>query len=590
MVRAGRAVIWAVLGMCVLALCGCPLNGSSGGSESSTVQVSGQVFTPQREVIAGAEVYNDDGLLATTDTSGQVQLALAPEKATSLRLYKPGYATQTVVLKLRGNQASFVATMGQRTPPVTLNADAAIDTTGLSGARVEVPAGALVDTNGHPVTGSVQLNMTPVDVSDDDEAELFPGAFAGTDINGNPAPLIMSYGTVEYFFSQNGEELNLAPGQSATIEIPVFVTTHPDGSPIQIGDAGGLWYLDEASGQWTEENTGIVVESTGSPTGMALRAEVTHFSWWNHDVAPELCDLTILPSGVPEDAEVTVKAWTSQPRTGITSFPSSGSTEIVPRDTPVIYTATADASDGFYYGSAGSTCGAASGTLILEFQGPRAPIIREFAGRVVPIFERASPSDPWDVVGNDAIFNWRVLGGDNLLLSSDQGHATTLGNRSGSTQFPLDLNGTHAASYIFTLRAEDSESSDSKFVTLEYVEAHDPIVNSFSVDLTAKYEHASIYWDVTAADTVNITYQKFDLTQPIIVFAEDQGLDPDDGGAINIPMRFPLFTEQGAGHYFVNVQFVNQYGSNTQSFVVYASDPNVVEPPPGGEGTDGPPL
>jgi hypothetical protein len=331
------------------------------------------------------------------------------------------------------------------------------------------------------------------------------------------------------------------------------------------------------------------VESVNSPTGMALRAEVTHFSWWNHDVAPQLCDLTILPSGVPEDAEITLKAWTTAPRTGITSFPSNGTTEIVPRDTPVIYTATAEASDGIYRCSAGSTCGDASGTLLLEFEGPEAPVIPEFAGRVVPIFERASATDPWAVVGNDAIFNWRVLGGDNLLLSSDQGHATTLGNRSGSTQFPLDLNGTHAASYVFTLRAEDSESSDSKFVTLDYVEAHDPIVNSFSVDLTAEYEHASIYWDVTAADTVNISYQKFTITNPEIVFTEDQGLDPDERG-VDIPIRFPLFTEQGAGHYFVNVEFVNQYGTNTKTFVVTVSDPNVLEPPPPGGETDGPPL
>ena len=69
------------------------------------------------------------------------------------------------MLKIRNGQADFVATMGQRAPAVTLSADAAIDSTGSSGARVEVPASALVDANGNPVIGNVQLTMTPVDVS-----------------------------------------------------------------------------------------------------------------------------------------------------------------------------------------------------------------------------------------------------------------------------------------------------------------------------------------------------------------------------------------------------------------------------------------
>jgi hypothetical protein len=57
---------------------------------------------------------------------------------------------------------------------------------------------------------------------------------------------------------------------------------------------------------------------------------------------------------------------------------------------------------------------------------------------------------------------------------------------------------------------------------------------------------------------------------------------------VDIPIRHPLFNEQGEGYYVVYVTFVNQYGSTTKYINVYVKDPNVVEPPPGGD-TDGPP-
>ena len=43
-----------------------------------------------------------------------------------------------------------------------------------------------------------------------------------------------------------------------------------------------LWSLNERTGTWIEEGSGRVV-AAASPSGLALRGEVTHFSWWNHD-------------------------------------------------------------------------------------------------------------------------------------------------------------------------------------------------------------------------------------------------------------------------------------------------------------------
>lgn len=491
-------------------LAGCDSSNSKdtgANDETDRVSVSGLIRTSERITIEGVEAYNNDGVLATSDANGAISFTVSPEKASSVRLRKTGYAAQTVVLEVNNNTAAFLATLGKRSAAVTLNADAAIDITGNTGAMVSIAAGALVDANGSPVSGEVQLNMTPVDVSDENELGVFPGAFAGTDIDGNAAPVIMSYGTVEYHFTQNGEKLNLAPGQSATIEIPVFVTKHPDGSLIQLGEEGALWSLDETTGQWLQEDTGIVVASIQSPTGMALRATVTHFSWWNHDIAPAICDLTITSSGLPQGATGALTGRTGSPafsgRRATTNISSSGITVIVPRDTDISFSATASTADGAYSAIATNNCNNVSGTLVLDYEGPEPAKIIFFTGTNKPIFKKGTDG-LWFMEGNDGIFIWEVISRENLTLSSDQGHNTTLGSIAGATQFPLDLSGSHVSSYTFTLTATTSAGSDTQSVTITYNETPEPIVNSWAVyrgEITT-----NVYWKTEGADTVSIGY------------------------------------------------------------------------------------
>lgn len=491
-------------------LAGCDSSNSKdtgANDETDRVSVSGLIRTSERITIEGVEAYNNDGVLATSDANGAISFTVSPEKASSVRLRKTGYAAQTVVLEVNNNTAAFLATLGKRSAAVTLNADADIDVTGNTGAMVSMAAGALVDANGNPVMGEIQLNMTAVDVSDENELGVFPGAFAGTNIDGSVAPVIMSYGVVEYHFTQHGEKLNLAAGQSASIEIPIFVTTHPDGSLIQIGDEGALWSLDETTGQWLQENTGIVVASIQSPTGMALRATVTHFSWWNHDVAPATCDLTITSSGLPQGATGALTGRTGSPafsgRRATTNISSSGITVVVPRGTEVGFSAVASTAGGVYVASKINACNNAAGNMVLDYEGPEPASILFFAGYNKPIFKKGT-DDLWFRERNDAVFVWEVIGEETLALSSDQGHNTTLGSSFGATQFPLDLNASHVSSYIFTLTAGNAEGSVTRSVVINYDETPKPIVNSWSV--FQQGISTIVYWDSEGADTVSIGY------------------------------------------------------------------------------------
>ncbi|MCF6211580.1 MAG: hypothetical protein L3K24_13140 [Gammaproteobacteria bacterium] len=543
------------------------------------VSVSGLVRTPERMVLENVEVYNADGILATSDNTGAVSFSIEIDKASSIRLRKSGYAAQTVMLAINNGRADFSATLGKRNTPVTISADAAIDISGISGAAVSLAAGALVDANGNPVTGDIQLSITPVDVSDDDELGVFPGAFAGTDINGNAAPIIMSYGTVEYQFSQHGNELNLAGGQSATIEIPVFIANHPDGTPIQIGDSGALWYLNETSGQWVQENVGTVVASVDSPTGMALQATVTHFSWWNHDIAPQLCDLTITPSGLPNDAKVDLFARTqnNRPRSGSTTFLDSGTTVTMPRGVDVYLQSTARASDGLYRASTINSCDGEVGSLVLDFTGPESPVIFSLTGRVKPYFIlELDPADPsntrWVLDRNDAIFTWSSIRAETRVLSSDQGHNITLGNATGSTQFPMDLNGSHATQYLFTLTATDDEGNTAtKTKNLAYDTTPEPILHQFNISKIdgETAQTATLSWDVEGADSITVFYSQVDgsgMTQ--------LATDPDVAsvGATALDLTQDIFTVAGAGTYLITIEFTNQYGTTTRTFFAWLYD------------------
>ena len=263
----------------------------STGNVDTTIVVRDRSGVPLADVtVANA----DSAASASTGADGRATLATPRGIASILRLSKGGYADQIKTLSLPpGAESGYLeTTMAPREPELTL-ADAAAGGTlaGKDGASVVFAPGSIVDAAGAPVSGPVQVTMTPIDVAKD--VRSFPGRFEGLRTDGTSG-IILSYGTVEFALSAAGRPVQLAPGRSATIEIPSYIGRHRDGSPVKAGDATPLWSLDESTGGWVEEGNGTVVASASSPSGFALRAEVTHFSWWNSD------DFDTVPPGRPK--------------------------------------------------------------------------------------------------------------------------------------------------------------------------------------------------------------------------------------------------------------------------------------------------
>jgi PKD repeat protein len=216
-----------------------------------------------------------------SDAQGVVNLTGLPTGVPiALNCDKAGYTRQIIRMELPAGivTSEFGATLRrQRSALVVAAIEDGTSLKGEDGVCIELPPDALQKPDGTPASGGAEVRLTPVDVSSELEAPAFPGSYEGVLADGSRG-LIVSYGVAEFVIEQASEELQLKPGSTATVEVPVYTPG------AAVDDQIALWSVDESTGLWTQEGTGVVVASAESPTGLALRSEVTHFSWWNCDM------------------------------------------------------------------------------------------------------------------------------------------------------------------------------------------------------------------------------------------------------------------------------------------------------------------
>jgi hypothetical protein len=268
-------------------------------------------------------------VLGTTGPEGNV-LFEVPDVSGEIvfRVSAAGFGDQIVPLNIvdGAGSANLDVTMAQQylmtvvfSNVWTATSDSAVSVEWSSDSFVTPAGDAVVD-------GDIEVMTSPVDVSNPAELEAFPGSFTGTEIDGTEST-IASLGTAEYVFMANGTEVQLAPQATATISLPLYIETHPDtGELLGEGSMLPIWSLEEATGVWIQETEGTVVASENSPTGLAVEAEVTHFSWWNIDVPMPTGEITVTVNG-NVDGTVSVRAIPSDvaSRPGYGSVPIGGS-------------------------------------------------------------------------------------------------------------------------------------------------------------------------------------------------------------------------------------------------------------------------
>ena len=271
----------------------------------STAPVALTVIDTRGRFVAGAAV-SSGANTATTDATGRATLAVATGSEQVVAVTKAGFAEQFKVLTLAAGTATptpmQAMLIGREAAQTIAAVEAGGTATGTHGVKVTFPANSLVDAAGLPVTGAIQMLMTPVDVADIDVG-AFPGLFEGVP-TGAARSAILSFGSSELVPQQGGRKLKLAAGKTAQIELPLYVNRLQDGSDIVVGSTLPLWSLDTATGLWMQEGSGTAVASAASPTGLAVRATISHFSWWNLDQVARRAsvNLTVLAAGAPAPA------------------------------------------------------------------------------------------------------------------------------------------------------------------------------------------------------------------------------------------------------------------------------------------------
>ncbi len=140
------------------------------------------------------------------------------------------------------------------------------------GIQLKIPANSLVDANGNPPAGKVNIDLNTIDLM---SPRQMPGDYT-VDVGGGNTGVMRSFGagTVE-IYDNNNNEFNLKPGSSAGLTIPVDQAQLAAGAnlPNQIP----LLYYDEQKGIWQQDGVGQL-------QGNNYVAQVSHFSTINMDL------------------------------------------------------------------------------------------------------------------------------------------------------------------------------------------------------------------------------------------------------------------------------------------------------------------
>jgi len=258
-------VCWGFVGLCFQA--GCAPTGGNGGQPSGDDQatVVGSVKDVTGKSVSNVQV-SCGSAGTTTDQDGRFQLDLSAGDEQIIVFSRSGYVTSSVRVSV--NETTI---------------------TGPRNASITAPPNAFVDADGQPVTGEVEVHLTPFDPADLDELTAYPGELRGLTLDGETVPLV-TYGLMDVTVTQDGQPLQIADGQAITVQIPAPTT---DGNKPETSE---VWIYNADSGLWIQSEYGDAVYDPQTDTYVAA---VGHLS-------PLNVDRPIVPTcirGIVQDAD-----------------------------------------------------------------------------------------------------------------------------------------------------------------------------------------------------------------------------------------------------------------------------------------------
>lgn len=251
--------------------------GIDGPAYVGSLKVYGIVTTENGQPLEDVHITTENGMGQIISTySDEMGLFFFESARTQDRRFileadKEGYFHKSYASMSVGKDAKVRLVMNTKnTASITANEPAEVAVS--DKARVMFKPNSFVQENGTPYSGEVTVAYTYANP----ESPLFGLVMQGGDLRGLDANLqtqhLISYGAMGVELSgSNGEQLQLAPGQTATLEMEVPGNMLSE-APAQIP----LWYFDEEKNIWVEEGSATL-------QGNKYVGEVSHFTWWNCD-------------------------------------------------------------------------------------------------------------------------------------------------------------------------------------------------------------------------------------------------------------------------------------------------------------------
>ena len=244
--------------------------------KGSSVVVRGWVIDGSDQPLPGVKITAPDTVVYT-DSLGRYEIPTASDSGRYvLKLEKKGFFYHICSREVTDTAACVIKMLPKSSSPICLvssfNSSKGAEVS-VAGAKVSIPADALVLPDGTPYNGEVGLSVVYLSPDNPRFSELMPGGdLCATRTNGEEGGLI-SYGMTRVELAgENGEKLQLKSGTKAKLTFPVAASqkAHPH-------DTIPLWWFDESAGLWREEGVSL-------NKGDYYEGYVGHFTWWNCDV------------------------------------------------------------------------------------------------------------------------------------------------------------------------------------------------------------------------------------------------------------------------------------------------------------------
>ena len=244
---------------------------------AATGSVSGTVVASGTGLALADVAVTSDGRSASTAADGSYTLTEVPTgDAKVLAFERSGHAKSVLVVAVSAGataRANARLTLIGASQTFDAATGATVTVAGTA-AQVSLPAAGFVTATGAAATGAVTAEVTPINPATD--PANMPGNYtAQAAVAGGAPQPIESFGALNVTLKDAaGKALNLAPGKTATIRIPL--ATRSASPPAAVP----LFYFDESAGLWVQQGSATLA---GSVPNQYYEGTVSHFTTWNAD-------------------------------------------------------------------------------------------------------------------------------------------------------------------------------------------------------------------------------------------------------------------------------------------------------------------